>query len=59
MSLSHFKMIGALAKNGKPLIIDTGPITEEELNELNQSYSESGGGEVIVLFDVHTDKKRQ
>ena len=49
-------MIGALAKNGKPLIIDTGPITEEELNELNNFYSDSGGGEVIVLFDVHTDK---
>ena len=33
-SLSHFKMIKSLAQNGKPLILDTGPIDEKELNEI-------------------------
>lgn len=55
-SLSHFKMIESLAQNGKPLILDTGPINQKELNEIRTFYSDNGGGEVFVLFDFHTEK---
>lgn len=56
-SLSHWKMIEQLAKNGKPLLLDTGTITEVELVELEKFYKQAGGTEIIVLFDFHTKNK--
>lgn len=53
-SLSHYRMIQALAKNGKPLIIDTGTIDMSELSELHAFYKDSGGGEIIIFYDFHT-----
>ncbi len=53
-SLSHYRMIEALAQNGKPLIIDTGTIDEEELEHLRVFYENAGGGEIIILYDFHT-----
>ena len=54
-SINHYHMIKDLAKNGKPLIIDTGTINQTELIELQTFYSQNGGGEIIVFFDFHTD----
>ena len=54
-SLNHYRMIERLAGNGKPLIIDTGTIDLNELNDLKNFYNLHGGGEVIVLFDFHTE----
>lgn len=56
-SLSHWKLIERLAKNGKPLLLDTGTITQSELDELDKFYKKAGGTEVIVLFDFHTKDK--
>lgn len=53
-SLSHYRMIEALAKNGKPLVIDTGTINIDDLADLQNFYREAGGGEIIVLYDFHT-----
>jgi len=53
-SLDHYKMIEKLAKNGKPLIIDTGTIDFDDLMELKEFYAKSGGGEIIILYDFHT-----
>ena len=53
-SLSHYRMIAMLAKNGKPLIIDTGTINFDQLSELSSYYLHAGGSEVLVLFDFHT-----
>lgn len=53
-SLSHYRMIGALAKNGKPLVIDTGTIDLDDLAHLQNFYREAGGGEIIILYDFHT-----
>lgn len=47
-------MIEALAKNGKPLIIDTGTIDIDDLEDLRKFYHSSGGGELIILHDFHT-----
>ncbi len=54
-SLSHYRMINQLAKNGKPLILDTGTINRNELNELESYYRNAGGGDIIILHDFHTD----
>lgn len=53
-SLSHYRMIEKLAKNGKPLVIDTGTIDFEDLLDLKTFYSNAGGGDIIVLYDFHT-----
>ncbi len=53
-SLSHYRMIAALAKNGKPLIIDTGTIDLDDLLDLSKFYKNAGGGEIIILYDFHT-----
>lgn len=53
-SLSHYRMISALAKNGKPLIIDTGTIDMTALSDLAAFYKKAGGGEIIILYDFHT-----
>jgi sialic acid synthase SpsE len=55
-SLNHYKMIGNLAKNGKPLIIDTGTIDLNDLIDLKEFYTKSGGGEIIILYDFHTSE---
>ena len=58
-SLSHYRMIAALAKNGKPLIIDTGTIDTHELSDLATFYKNAGGGEIIILYDFHTSDPRE
>jgi len=58
-SLNHYRMIRSLAKNGKPLIIDTGTINLEQLIDLEKFYKKNGGGDLIVLFDFHTKNKTE
>lgn len=53
-SVNHFHMISRLASNGKPLIIDTGTISNDDLIELEGFYKTEGGGNVIVFYDFHT-----
>ena len=53
-SINHYHMISKLAKNGKPLIIDTGTVSINEICELQDFYRSEGGG-TIVFFDFHTD----
>ena len=53
-SLTHYRMIGELAKNGKPLVIDTGTIHLEDLKELEAFYQDAGGDRIIILYDFHT-----
>ena len=54
-SINHYHMISKLAKNGKPLIIDTGTVSINEICELQDFYRSEGGGDLIVFFDFHTD----
>ncbi len=58
-SLNHFRMIQGLAKNKKPLILDSGTIDINELNTLRDFYINSGGSDVFVLFDLHTNQVDQ
>lgn len=54
-SLSHYEMIAELAKNNKPLMIDTGTITLRELQHLEEFYKLNGGDNLIILYDFHTN----
>ncbi|WP_152611996.1 N-acetylneuraminate synthase family protein [Ruegeria sp. ANG-S4] len=56
-SLSHRRMIEMLAENGKPLMFDTGTITQFELLKLEDIYRKAGGGPLIVLHDFHTPEE--
>ena len=58
-SVNHFEMIKDLAQNGKPLIIDTGTIDFDELKELDDFYKESGGGQIIIFYDFHTENSKE
>jgi sialic acid synthase SpsE len=58
-SLSHYHMIRDLASNGKDLIIDTGTIDLEDLQDLEKFYQFHGGGNLIILYDFHTNNVKQ
>lgn len=58
-SLNHYRMIQELARNKKPLILDSGTINISELNDLRDFYISSGGSEIFVLFDLHTQQVEQ
>lgn len=58
-SLTHYEMIGKLAANNKPLILDTGTITLHELRQLESFYINNGGGRLIVLYDFHTNNPKE
>ncbi len=58
-SLSHRRMIEDLAKNGKPLLFDTGTITRMDLLRLEEVYKKAGGGPLIVLHDFHTSNEAE
>lgn len=58
-SLSHYRMISKLAKNHKPLILDTGTINIHELQHLQSFYQENGGGKLYILYDFHTNQLEQ
>lgn len=54
-SMNHLRMIESLAKNGKPLMFDTGTITKQNLIDLDKVYRDAGGGDLIILHDFHTE----
>ena len=54
-SLSHERMIQNLAKNGRPLLLDTGTINEAELTSLRIKYKSVCKQDIIVLHDFHTN----
>lgn len=58
-SLNHRRMIEMLAKNGKPLLFDTGTITRLDLLKLDDVYKKAGGGSLILLHDFHTDDEME
>lgn len=58
-SLSHHRMIMGLAKNGRPLIIDTGTINEAELLTLASNYRAYHNQEILVLHDFHTEDENE
>lgn len=47
-------LIEALARTGKPVIVDLGPTTNEELAAIVEWFSRAGGTDLVFLHDFHT-----
>lgn len=52
-------LIEAIGATGKPMIVDLGPTTQAELDELNDWYMGAGGSVLIPLHDYHTSVASQ
>ncbi|MEX0955328.1 MAG: N-acetylneuraminate synthase family protein [Rhizobiaceae bacterium] len=48
-------LIKHIGKTGKPMIVDLGPTTQDELDELCAWHLDAGGSVVVPLHDYHTD----
>lgn len=53
-SLTHKRLIQAIGRTCKPLMLDTGAVTTTSLLELMGWHAESGGRGAIILHDFHT-----
>lgn len=53
-SSDHKRLIQALGRTGKPLMLDTGNYTSTSLERTLNWHSESGGKGAILLHDFHT-----
>jgi sialic acid synthase SpsE len=47
-------LITQIGKTGKPMIVDLGPTSQSEIDQLMDWYAQSGGSEIIFLHDFHT-----
>ena len=54
-SSTHKRLIEKIGKTKKPLLIDTGASTIEEIEEIFVWHSRCGGKEKLILHDFHTD----
>mgnify|MGYP000008053630 CR=1 FL=1 len=53
-SSDHKRLIQALGRTGKPLMLDTGNYTNTSLSKTLDWHSESGGRGAVLLHDFHT-----
>lgn len=47
-------LIESIGNTNKPMLVDLGPTTDEELQALINWFKQSGGSEIIFLHDFHT-----
>lgn len=47
-------LISAIGATGKPMMVDLGPTTKSEIDDINKWYLDAGGTAVIYLHDYHT-----
>ncbi len=52
-------LIDVIGRTGKPMIVDLGPTSQQELTELVSWYTSAGGSSVIPLHDYHTSIPKQ
>ena len=57
-SQTHRRLIEAIGKTKKPLIVDTGAYTEKDFKEMINWYRSGGGRQLIVLHDFHTSNTK-
>jgi len=48
-------LIEKIGSTGKPMVVDLGPTTEAEIEDLEAWYNGAGGSTIIYLHDFHTD----
>lgn len=52
-------LITRIGKTGKPMIVDLGPTTVKQINDLKTWYLEAGGTSIIFLHDFHTFNEKE
>jgi sialic acid synthase SpsE len=52
-------LITRIGKTGKPMIVDLGPTSQTEIDQLIDWHTQSGGSEIIFLHDFHTSDPEQ
>lgn len=52
---TYIPLIKRIAETGLPTLLDLGPTTEEELKELINTFEDSGGKQLALLHDFHTE----
>ena len=58
-SMTHKRLIQAIGKTGKPLMLDTGMFTTQTLAQTLDWHSQAGGRGAVILHDFHTKKNSQ
>lgn len=48
-------LVKRVAKTGKPVFVDLGPTTEDEIDEMVGTFVAAGGAEMLLLHDYHTN----
>tara|TARA_Y100000588_G_scaffold391502_1_gene500302 strand:- start:4261 stop:5235 length:975 start_codon:yes stop_codon:yes gene_type:complete len=52
-------LITRIAVTGKPMIVDLGPTSQEEIGKINDWFLSSGGKQILYLHDFHTDEPNE
>lgn len=58
-SMTHKRLIQAIGKTGKPLMLDTGMFTTQSLVQTLDWHSQAGGRGALILHDFHTKNHSQ
>lgn len=58
-SMTHKRLIQAIGKTGKPLMLDTGMFTTQTLAQTLDWHSQAGGRGALILHDFHTKNNKQ
>ena len=53
---TYKSLIERIGRTEKPMLVDLGPTTQEELEDLSDWYYSSGGTAIIFLHDFHTSE---
>jgi sialic acid synthase SpsE len=56
---TYCQLIESIGKTGKPMFVDLGPTTEEELGDIVSWYRAAGGPCVLFMHDFHTSDDKQ
>lgn len=57
--VTYMPLIKKFAETGKPLFVDLGPATEQEVEALVEHFVEFGGKTVLFMHDFHTKNAAQ
>jgi sialic acid synthase SpsE len=52
-------LVARMGRSGKPMFVDLGPTTQEEIDDITRWYLEAGGSAIIYLHDYHTTDDRE
>jgi sialic acid synthase SpsE len=57
--ITYRPLVERIATTGKPLFVDLGPATEQEIDDLVRWYQTAGGREILFMHDFHTVDENQ